>query len=309
VRSLTIDLDETHSLTLERGPAGYVARTDEHPFVIRLRAVQGEISSSLFAAAAEVGLSTPVTVALAGVFGYDIDFLQDLRVGDRFNVVHQELWRDGAKVRDGAIVVAEFVNAGRVLRAVRFEHPDGDAEYYAPDGSSMRKALMRNPIDFARISSSFSLRRHHPILNKVRAHKGVDYGAPTGTPVRATGDGKVVFRGVKGGYGNTIIVRHGATFSTLYAHLSRFAPGLGTGSRVQQEQVIGYVGRTGLATASHLHYEVLVDGVHRNPRTVKLPDAAPIPAELREAFIRRSADALALLPAPPLRLAPVSTRT
>jgi murein DD-endopeptidase MepM/ murein hydrolase activator NlpD len=192
-----------------------------------------------------------------------------------------------------------------VLRAVRFDHPDGSAEYYAPDGASMRKALTRNPIDFTRISSRFNPRRQHPILNKVRAHKGVDYAAPTGTPVRAAGDGKVVFRGVRGGYGNVIVVQHGATFSTLYAHLSRFATGIGNGSRVRQDQVIGYVGRTGLATAPHLHYEVLVNGVHRNPRTVALPDAAPVPAELRAEFAQRSSALLDLLPTP----APTAVRT
>lgn len=300
VRELRVALDEVRSLILSReADGGFSPSHLDHPLTPRLRTASGEIESSLFASAGSVGLSNQVTAALTGIFGYDIDYLQDLRVGDRFSVVYEELWRDGEKVRDGAILAAEFVNAGRVLRAVRFEHPDGSAEYYAPDGTSMRKALTRNPIDFTRISSRFSTRRAHPILNKVRAHKGVDYAAPTGTPVRAAGDGKVVFVGVKGGYGKVVIIQHGATFSTLYAHLSRFGAGIVPGSRVRQDQVIGRVGQTGLATAPHLHYEVLVNGVHRNPRTVSLPDAAPVPPDLRETFAQRSSELLDLLPTAP----------
>jgi len=284
VLALQLALDESRTLAVERGPRGYAARTVERPLERRVVATEGRIESSLFASANAAGMSGALTMSLAGIFGYDIDFLQDLRRGDRFAVLYEELWRDGAKLRDGAILAARFDNDGRRLEAVRFELADGRATYYAPDGASVRKALTRNPLDFARVSSGFSFGRRHPILNKVRAHQGVDYAAPQGTPVRAAGDGKVVFRGARGGYGNAIVVQHGATYSTLYAHLSRFAPGIGIGSRVVQDQLIGFVGRTGLATAPHLHYEVLVEGVHRNPRTVNLPDAAPVPAELRARF-------------------------
>jgi murein DD-endopeptidase MepM/ murein hydrolase activator NlpD len=285
VERLRIALDESRALEVERGARGFAARSIEQPVERRMVAVRGTIDSSLFASASAAGLSGALTMSLAGIFGYDIDFLQDLRRGDGFEVLYEELWREGEKLRDGPILAARFDNDGRALTAVRFAATNGVASYYSPDGASMRKALTRNPVDFTRISSGFSFARRHPVLNKVRAHQGVDYAAPTGTPVRAAGDGKIVFRGVRGGYGNAIVVQHGATYSTLYGHLSRFARGLGVGSRVVQDQVIGYVGKTGLATAPHLHYEVLVGGVHRNPRTVKLPDAEPVPADARARFV------------------------
>lgn len=283
VVGLSADIDESRRLEVERGTRGFAVRTVEVPLERRAVLAEGSIESSLFASASQAGLSGRLTMALAGVFGYDIDFLQDLRRGDRFKVLYEEIWRDGEKLRDGPILAAEFVNDGRTLKAVRYQN-GGRADYYTPDGSSMRKALTRNPVDFTRVSSGFSSRRKHPILNRVRAHQGVDYAAPSGTPVRAAGDGKIVFRGIRGGYGNVVVIQHGATYSTLYAHLSQFARGLGVGARVDQDQVIGFVGASGLATAPHLHYEVLKEGVHRNPRTVDLPDAAPIPAAVRAGF-------------------------
>ena len=299
---LSVDIDESRRLEAERVARGYAVRTVEVPLEHRTVVASGTIGSSLYASAADAGLSGPLTMALAGIFGYDIDFLQDLRRGDRFAVLHDEIWRDGTKLRDGPILAAVFENDGRTLRAIRFAPIGERPEYYSADGRSMRKALTRNPVDFARVSSGFSLARLHPILNRVRAHQGVDYAAPTGTPVRAAGDGKIVFRGVRGGYGNVMVIQHGATYSTLYGHLSRFAPGLAVGSRVIQDQLIAFVGATGLATAPHLHYEMLVNGVHRNPRTVDLPDAAPIPTALRPGF---QADAARLL----RQLAARDTRT
>lgn len=297
VVGLAVDIDEARRLEVERGARGFAARTVEVALERRPVLAEGTIDSSLFASAAQAGLSGRLTMALAGVFGYDIDFLQDLRRGDRFVVLYEEVWREGEKLRDGPILAAEFVNDGRVLQAVRYTTTGGRPDYYAPDGGSMRKALTRNPVDFTRVSSGFSGSRKHPILNRVRAHRGVDYAAPSGTPVRAAGDGKVVFRGVRGGYGNAIVIQHGATYSTLYAHLSQFARGIGVGSRVAQDQVIGFVGASGLATAPHLHYEVLVEGVHRNPRTVDLPDAAPIPAADRAGFEAEAARLLRQLAA------------
>lgn len=284
VVSLAVEVDETRRLEIERIPRGFAARIVELPIERRLVVARGTIESSLFASAATAGLSGKLTMSFAGIFGYDIDFLQDLRRGDRFAVLHEELWRDGTKLRDGAILAAEFENDGRLLQAVRFAPAGVQPEYYSPAGGSMRKALTRNPVDFARVSSGFSTARRHPILNRVRAHQGVDYAAPSGTPVRAAGDGKIVFRGVRGGYGNAIVIQHGVTYSTLYGHLSQFARGLSVGTRVTQDQLIGFVGTSGLATAPHLHYEVLVNGVHRNPRTVVLPDAAPVPAATRPEF-------------------------
>jgi len=284
VIGLAVDIDEARRLEVERGARGFAVRTVEVPLERRTVRAEGSIESSLFASAADAGLSGSLTMALAGVFGYDVDFLQDLRRGDRFVVIYEQIWRDGEKLRDGPILAARFENDGRVLHAVRFTQGDGRTDYFAADGGSMRKALTRNPVDFTRVSSGFSTSRRHPILNRVRAHQGVDYAAPAGTPVRAAGDGKVVFRGIRGGYGNAVVIQHGATYSTLYGHLSQFARGLGVGSRVAQDQIIGFVGASGLATAPHLHYEVLVNGVHRNPRTVALPDAAPLKATDRAAF-------------------------
>jgi murein DD-endopeptidase MepM/ murein hydrolase activator NlpD len=282
--SLSAEIDETTWLEVELAPRGFAARTVERPIERRVVIANGTIGSSLFASAVDAGLSGALTMSLAGVFGYDIDFIQDLRSGDRFSVMYEQLWRDGEKLRDGAILAATFSNDGRDLAAVRWVRTDGRVEYFAADGSSMRKALTRNPVDFTRVSSGFSNARRHPILNRVRAHQGVDYAAPAGTPVRAAGDGKVVFRGQRGGYGNAVVIQHGATYSTLYGHLAMYGRGIGVGSRVVQDQVIGYVGKTGLATAPHLHYEVLVNGVHRNPRTVKLPDATPLAPAERAAF-------------------------
>ena len=220
---------------------------------------------------------------MAGIFEWDIDFIQDVREGDTFTVIYEELWRDGVKLRDGQIVAAEFVNQGKSFRAARFSDSSGRASYYTPEGRSVRKAFLRAPLNFTRISSNFNPSRRHPVLNTIRAHRGVDYAAPTGTQIRAAGDGKVSFRGVQGGYGNTIILQHGGNITTLYGHLSRFGSAR-DGARVSQGDVIGYVGSSGLATGPHLHYEYRVNGVHRNPRTVSLPPADPIAAEQQTAF-------------------------
>lgn len=286
--AMSAEVDETTWLEVERAARGFAARTVERPIERRVVFAHGTVGTSLFGSAVEAGLSGALTMSLAGVFGYDIDFLQDLRTGDSFAVMYEQLWRDGEKLRDGAILAATFSNDGRELTAVRWVRADGRAEYFAADGASMRKALTRNPVDFTRVSSGFSNARRHPILNRVRAHQGVDYAAPAGTPVRAAGDGKVVFRGQRGGYGNAVVIQHGATYSTLYGHLAMFGRGIAVGTRVVQDQVIGYVGMSGLATAPHLHYEVLVNGVHRNPRTVVLPDAAPLAPAERAAFVAES---------------------
>ena len=188
------------------------------------------------------GISDQTALALANIFGWDIDFVLDIREGDEFSVIYEQVWQDGALVGDGPIIAAQFVNAGRTFRAVRYQLPDGSTDYFAPDGRSMHKAFLRAPVDFTRISSRFNSRRHHPILNAIRAHKGVDYAAPTGTPVRAAGDGRVQLRGRSGGYGNAVVLEHGGGVTTVYGHLSRFAKGVRQGSRVRQGQVIGYVG-------------------------------------------------------------------
>src|ERR1700751_29815 len=230
------------------------------------------------------GAHDPTAVSLADIFGWDIDFVLDVRPGDTFVVTYQEIWRDGAYVRDGPIEAAEFVNQGREFRAVRYSDAEGHFQYYTPDGRSLHKAFLRAPVEFTRVSSRFNSARYHPILNLIRAHKGVDYAAPIGTPVHAAGDGRVLFAGWRGGYGHCVEIEHTRSIVTLYGHLSRFPRGTRAGTHVTQGTVIAYVGMTGLATGPHLHYEYRVNGTFKNPQTVSLPAAAPINPALSADF-------------------------
>jgi murein DD-endopeptidase MepM/ murein hydrolase activator NlpD len=230
------------------------------------------------------------------IFGWDIDFALDIRPGDRFNVIYEQRYRDGQFVGDGRILAAEFVNDGETYRAVRYTSEDGKVDdYFTPEGRSMRRQFVRAPLDFTRVSSNFNLRRRHPILNIIRAHQGVDYAAPIGTVIKAAGNGRVGYVGFNGGYGRVVILEHGGGISTLYGHMSRFARGLHDGERVKQGQTIGYVGRSGAATGPHLHYEYRVNGTHKNPRTVKLPDAAPLPGKYFTDFHVKAGVLLAVL--------------
>ena len=254
----------------------------------RIERATGVIRSSLFGAASEAGLSPAMVMKIARVLGYDIDFAQDLRQGDTFSVIYEQIYRDGELIRDGDVLAVSFVNRGRRVLALRHIHADGKIEYFDQDGRPMRRDFLRTPVDFTRISSRFSLARQHPILGRMRAHRGVDYAAPTGTPIYAAGDGRVTFRGRQGGYGNTIILDHGNQTTTLYAHMSRFHPNVRQGGRVRQGDVIGYVGATGLATGPHLHYEFRVKGVHRDPLTVTLPKPEPLKGNALERFRRET---------------------
>ena len=282
--SMYSKLDLTSALKIERGENGFKAEIVERPVEKRKRLAHGTIETSLFESAVDAGLSDRVVMNVAGIFAWDIDFVLDIRSGDDYYVQYEEIWQDGEYVTDGEIIAAEFNNNGRTHQAVRFVDDDGRSDYFTPDGHSVRKAFIRAPVDFTRISSNFNPNRRHPILNKIRAHRGVDYAAPRGTPIKAAGDGKVIYRGVKNGYGNAVILQHGGNITTLYAHMSKFAAKARLGSRVRQGQTIGYVGATGLATANHLHYEYRINGVHRNPRTVALPKADPIADKYREQF-------------------------
>src|SRR5580765_7211229 len=260
-------LNESEMLKVSRDPqSGLRAEVEQNPLEMRMRTVRGVITSSLFEAVAAAGAHDQTAVALADIFGWDVDFVLDVRPGDAFVVTYPEIWRDGVYVRDGAIQAAEFVNQGRDFKAVRYTDADGGSHYYTPDGRSLHKAFLRAPVEFTRVSSRFNSARHHPILNLIRAHKGVDYAAPLGTPVRAAGDGRV-----------------------------RFARGTHVGSHVTQGLVIAYVGMTGLATGPHLHYEYRVNGVFKNPQTVSLPGANPIEARWRDDFLAKSAPLLATL--------------
>jgi len=261
----------------------------------KINSTQATINSSLFLDGKAAGLSDKTIMQLADIFAWDIDFALNLRKGDQFTVVYETLFVDSKKIDSGNIISAEFVNQGHPFTAVKFEDKKGDISYFTPDGKSMRKAFLRTPVDFARISSYFNLRRKHPVLNRIRAHKGVDYAAKTGTPIKTTGNGKIIYRGRKGGYGRVVIVQHGQKYTTLYAHLSNYKKGQHVGTHVKQGQVIGYVGMSGLATGPHLHYEFRVNGVHRNPLTVKLPHAEPIKKSLLAEFKRQTQPLVAQL--------------
>jgi murein DD-endopeptidase MepM/ murein hydrolase activator NlpD len=264
------------SLQIEKKEDGFQGETVIREPDARPAFASGVIDGSLYVAAREAGLSDRVAMEMAGIFGWNIDFVYDVRKGDRFEVVYEELYLDGEKFDTGAILSARFVNQGEEVIALRYTDSSGDTDYYSPNGSSMRKAFLRTPIS-ARVSSSFNLQRRHPVLDVVRPHEGTDYAAPPGTPIKAAGDGRVSFAGWKGGYGRTVILQHGDNITTLYAHMSRLGRGIRSGSRVKQGDTIGHVGSSGMVTGPHLHYEFRVNGSPRNSRTVKLPDAKPVP--------------------------------
>jgi murein DD-endopeptidase MepM/ murein hydrolase activator NlpD len=288
-------LTDGETLDVVRGDAGLKANVVENPLETRTRTIGGRIYSSLFEAVEDAGAHDQTAVELADIFGWDLDFVLDVRPGDSFVVTYQEIWRDGHYLKDGQVLAASFVNQGREYRAVRYTDPSGTPGYYAPDGRSMRRAFLRAPLEFSRVSSGFNTARLHPILNRIRAHKGVDYAAPVGTPVRAAGDGVIRFAGVLGGYGNMVEIEHTHSITTVYGHLSRFAHGMHAGTHVTQGTVIAYVGMTGLATGPHLHYEYRVNGAFKNPQTVALPAAASINASYSADFHAHTAALLASL--------------
>ena len=253
------------------------------------------IESSLFLAGQKAGMNDALIMELANIFGWDIDFALDIRKGDTFKVFYSKEYLNDKLIGNGPILAAEFTNRGKAFKAVRYTHKNGSSGYYTPEGYSMRKAFLRTPVDFARISSHFNLSRKHPVLNRIRAHKGTDYAAPRGTPIRAAGDGKIVHLGRKGGYGRAVVIKHGGAYKTLYAHMNKYKRGLHSGSRVKQGQVIGYVGSTGLATGPHLHYEFYVNGSVRNPVTVSLPKARSIPKSELNRFLAATRQQVATL--------------
>ncbi len=262
---------------------------------VRLASAVAQINHSLFIDGQKAGLADRTIMEFINVFGWDVDFLRDLQRGDQFSVVYEEFYKDGQKITNGKILAAEFINGGKRLRAIYYDNQNGVAGYFSDKGEAMRKAFLRTPVNFTRISSRFSLARKHPILNRIRAHKGVDYSAPTGTPIQAVADGRATFVGWKSGYGKVIQLKHGDTYSTLYGHMSNFARDIRAGSSVEQGQTIGYVGRTGLATGPHLHYEFLINGIHRDPLAVKLPNALPLERRFQDSFFKQSAPLMARL--------------
>ena len=270
-------------LVVERTPSGFASRLEASPLVASSRMGSGTIRSSLFAATDEAGIPDAVAVQIAEIFSGDIDFHRALRKDDRFSVVYEVLSADGEPLRAGRVLSAEFVNSGRSYQAVWYQEPGSRGGYYTPDGNSLRRAYLTSPMEFSRVTSGFKM-RFHPILQKWRAHLGVDYAAPTGTRVRSVGDGVVKFAGVQNGFGNVVILRHANNHETVYAHLSRI--GVRAGQRVSQGDSIGAVGATGWATGPHLHFEFRVNGVHQDPLTVaRKSESVPITATSREAFM------------------------
>jgi len=288
LRSLSFLTDRDTLLSVDRLGDSF-RRFEQQADVARgIEMKSGEIKTSLFTATDAAGIPDGIAVQLADIFGGDVDFHRDLRRGDRFGVVFETFHHGGKSIRFGRVLAAEFYGQRKTYRAVWFQDPWGRGGYYTPDGENLRKVFLRSPLEFSRITSGFGLRRH-PIFHQWRAHQGVDYGAPVGTKVKSTGDGVVSFAGRRNGYGNLVVLRHHGGYSTYYAHLRNFAPGLKPGSRVVQGEIIGYVGQTGWASGPHLHYEFHLRDQNRNPLTMAFPAAQPIPAIELAAF-RRTAD-------------------
>lgn len=291
LQTLTFPLNgTTESIVLEHSTSGFKANQIPAAKENQVEMKSGEINSSLFGATDAANIPDAIATQLVDIFGGDIDFHRDLRKGDRFSVAYESITSNGKPLRTGRILAAEFINDGKRYRAVWFANSDGQGGYYTPDGKSFRKAFLRSPLEFSRVTSGFSSARFHPVLQTWRAHKGVDYAAAVGTRVKATADGVVEFAGTQGGYGRVVILKHQGRYSTVYGHLSAFAPGLKVGKHVNQGDVIALSGATGLASGPHLHYEFRIDGIHQNPLTVALPGTPPLTAAQTLAF-HKAADA------------------
>jgi murein DD-endopeptidase MepM/ murein hydrolase activator NlpD len=271
-------------MTVKREGDAFNATEQTAELETRVISAAGEIRSSLFAATDRLNVPDAVAMQMVEVFSTDIDFHKDLRKNDSFSLVYEMHYDRGEPVRSGRLLSAEFVNQGKAFNAVWFAATNGEGSYYTLDGKNIRKAFLRSPLEFSRITSGFTAARYHPILQRWRAHTGVDFAAPIGARIKATADGVVEFAGVQGGYGNVVILRHQSKFTTLYAHMAGFAPGIHKGARVQQGDVIGAVGMTGLTTGPHVHYEFRVDNVHRDPLSVSVPVAFPIAPEHKQQF-------------------------
>jgi murein DD-endopeptidase MepM/ murein hydrolase activator NlpD len=290
LRSFSYLTDKDTILSLDRVGEGFQTFEQQIELTRRIEMKSGEIKTSLFAATDAAGIPDGIAIQLADIFGGDVDFHRELRRGDRFAVVYETIHFDGRTVRSARVLAAEFSTRKQTFRAIWFQDPWGRGGYYTPEGENLRKVFLRSPLEFSRVTSGFGLRRH-PILQQWRAHQGVDYGAPAGTKVKATGDGVVAFAGRRNGYGNLIVLRHHGGYSTYYAHLRDFGRGLRAGKRVSQGETIGYVGQTGWVTGPHLHYEFRVHDQNRNPLTMVFQSAQPLLGIEMPAF-RRAAEPL-----------------
>jgi murein DD-endopeptidase MepM/ murein hydrolase activator NlpD len=298
VLSIQFERSDASPLIVRRQGDGYVAEEASEVLETRVVMRSGRILSSLYGATDSAGIPDKIADQLAETFSTSLDFREDLRRGDTFSVIYTVTYRNGEAIAAGKLLAAEFVNAGKPYRAVMFRDPFGREDYYTPEGESLKKGFLRSPLEFTRVTSSFSGSRLHPLLGYHRAHTGVDFGAPTGTRVKATGDATVAFAGRRGGYGNLLILRHHNGYETYYAHLSAFAPGIRPGRPVSQSEIVAYVGSTGASTGPHLHYEVRIGGQPQNPMSIKLPGAAPLDMAQRARFLQQTAtwsDKLGLL--------------
>lgn len=287
--------DKETALTIKRIGSEFRAEIVAERPEIHIETKTARIESSLFGATDSAGIPDSIAILMAEIFGSEIDFHSDLRKDDRFTVSYEMRYLQGQPIRTGKVVAAEFVNNGKTSRAIWFDHGNEQGEYLTPEGKPLRKAFLRSPLEFSRISSGFS-RRFHPILKTWRAHQGVDYAAPTGTPIRATANASVDFVGTQRGYGKTVVLKHDGKHTTLYAHLSRFSPGVRKGARVNQGETIGYVGQTGWATGPHLHYEFRINNTPVNPLSAKLPiESASLDAKQLALFKQQSSAKLAAL--------------
>ncbi len=282
--SFEYQLNADEFITINQTPTGYQATKIAHQLEVRPILKSAKIKSSLFGATDDANIPDHIAIQLADIFESDIDFHTDLRRDDHFNVIYEGSYDQGELLKTGDVLAAEFVNNGKTYRAVGYRDGNNQMQYYTPEGKSLHKSFLRSPLEFTRVSSGFTLARFHPVLQRFRAHKGVDMAAPIGTRIKASGDAVVDFVGQKGGYGNVIVLKHANGVSTVYGHLSRFADGLRRGVKVTQGEIIGFVGMTGLATGPHLHYEFLLNGQHRDPMTVALPKADPIDARNKAEF-------------------------
>ncbi len=290
------------NLVIAREGNAFTASETSAQLERRIEMHSGEIRSSLFAATDAAQIPDSVATQIVDMFSTNIDFASDLRRGDRFNVIYETFWQNGDYVRAGRVLAGEFFNGSDKYQSVWFEEPSSKqgGGYYTFDGKSLKKAFLKSPLEFSRVSSGFAM-RVHPISGRWKQHKGVDYAAPTGTPIRAAGDGVIDFAGVQGGYGNVVVIKHWSNYSTAYAHMNRFASGIRKGTKVSQGDVIGYVGSTGWSTGPHLHYEFRVNNVSRDPMQIDIPNAQPLAgAELQRFRSVASAMShrLALLNAP-----------
>lgn len=290
---LEYELDADNILVAGLTPQGYQVATEKLVLQNTQVLKSATIINSLFGATDDAGIPDQIALQIADIFSGEIDFHDDLRPGDKFNVIYEAFYNAGELMKTGDVLAVEFINNGKVHQAIHFGEAEGKFAYYSPEGKSLHKSFLRSPVEFTRVSSSFSTGRFHPILNRMRAHQGVDLAAPTGTRIKAAGDATVEFVGKKGGYGNVIVLKHENGVSTVYGHLSAFAAGLRKGQQVEQGEIIGNVGMTGLATGPHLHYEFLVSNVHRDPLTVALPTSVPIDGKYKREFDVISLDYMA----------------